>query len=109
MTSRVLPHKDLVALLCRRCYGESIEDLAKDYCITRPQIISLIQSHGRIYKNMQVFLGRYPRTEAAQKRLTPITVIWRKCKFCLKEFCTESFFIHTCSGCKKTEEWRGAG
>lgn len=109
MTARLLPHKELIALLCRRCYGESIKDLAEDYCLTYAQVVGLIDSHGRIYKNMQVFLGRYPRTEAAIKRPTPVKVIWRNCKFCFKEFCTESRFIYTCTKCKKTEEWQGAG
>lgn len=109
MTCRLLSHKDLIALLCRRCYGESMDDLATAYEINRSQVVSLIQSHGGIYKNMQKFLGRHPRVENARETIAPIKIIWRKCKFCFKDFATNSRFIYTCDPCKKTEEWRGAG
>ena len=108
MTARLLPRDELIPLLCRRCYGETIEELGEAYKLTYSQVVGLINSHGAIYKNMKAFLGRKPANPNRKDRPDPVKIIWRNCTFCSKEF-VGSKFIHTCPSCKKTEEWQGAG
>lgn len=121
MTARLLIQKDLIALLCRHCYGEPPGDLAEAYGLTREQVWGLLRTHRDTYKAMQKFLTipyKWPK-----KRLVPAKSMqgfWKKCNRCREEFWTENQFIFSCDACHRkpdfnsgcdytTTAWRGAG
>ena len=120
MTARLLPHKELIAMLCRRCYGETPEELAKVYRITAAQVSGLIKTHEEKYKNMQGFLARSPGPRRAHRpKPKPMEGVWRNCLKCDREFFTTPLW-RVCKSCHdgadyqggtdfKTTAWRGAG
>ena len=121
MTARLLPDKDLTALLCRYVYGESPGELAEAYGIKIIQVTSLLGTHRTELKNMKAFLGlpgRRPAKPGPKPKIIP--GLWRKCNRCRKEFWTESRFVRSCDTCHhradfkagadySTMSWRGAG
>ena len=101
MTSRLLPHKDLIALLCRRCYGESIDSLAAAYLLKRDQVINLLGTNRKAVLQMFQFLTIIPKTIRADGA-------WRKCYQCKEMVFTHSNRgFHKCDWCKTA--LRGAG
>lgn len=121
MTSRLLPDKDLIALLCRRCHGESMTDLAKFYSLTEFQVSNIFVTHRETYRNMKVFLGRVP---AGQGYFRPTLAVglWKNCKTCEHEIWTTRPGAAKCHRCRyrvdckrgtgtdyTTTAWRGAG
>ena len=110
MTARktLLPHKKLIQLLCRRCYGEAVEDIAEDYGLKIPQVNSLLSTHVDIYSGMKSFLGRSPGL-GPNAEPKSVEGIWRACNRCQEEFWTESRFIRTCADCKNSNDWKSGG
>lgn len=110
MTARktLLPRKKLIQLLCRRCYGEAVEDLAKDYGLKIPQVNSLLRTHVDIYSGMKSFLGRSPSL-GPNAEPNSVEGIWRICLRCREDFWTGSQFIRTCEACKGSDDWRSGG
>ena len=121
MTARLLPHKDLIALLCRYAHGESPSKLAEAYGIKIIQVTSLLGTHRDKLKDMTAFLG-LPRRLPAKPGPKPEVIpgLWRKCNRCQKDFFTESRFVRSCDTCHhradfkagadhSTMSWRGAG
>lgn len=101
MTCRLLPHKDLIEMLCRRVYGESIDCLAASYLLKRHQVTGLLNHHGETIRQMFQFLTIVPKTIRADGA-------WRKCQQCTGSVWTHSNReIHICDWCKTA--WRGAG
>lgn len=104
---RLLPHKDLIALLCRRAYGESIDSLAAAYLLKRHQVAGLLNHHGKIIQQMFRFLTITPKTIRASGASRP-------CKQCTGSIWTHSNReIHICDWCKALDAnytaWRGLG
>ena len=113
MTARLLPHKDLIALLCRRCYGETIFELAQAYDLKESQVSGLLYTNRKTVQHMLRFLtipihymSRNPPRKFPPKL---IRGIWRKCQRCRGEFWTESRFIRTCESCKHSSDWKSGG
>ena len=103
----LLQRDDLIPLLCRRCYGESIEDLAEAYGLEHEQVVGLIRSHGKIYKNMKAFLGRTPPKCKTRPKME--AGFWKKCNRCRNDFWTESRLIFSCALCKERADWKSGG
>ena len=131
MTARLLHDKDLTALLCRRCYGETIFELARAYDITEFQVSNIFVTHRETYKKMKVFLGRVPAGQGYVRRIFNDGV-WRNCVNvksdenlstfwkCDREFWTFSPDVESCTRCdedidRQTRKdhtataWRGLG
>ncbi len=107
MTARLLPPKDLTAMLCRYCYGETPTELAEAYALTPIQVSALVNTHRDTYRHMQKFLGlQHPRPRKQPPRPKIVPGIWRNCNRCQREFWTESRFIRSCDQCKTRDDWR---
>lgn len=101
MIPRLLPQKDLTALLCRRAYGEDIDKLAAAYLLKRDQVGYLVHNHKTTIRQMFRFLTITPKTIRADGA-------WRKCHQCTGSVWTHSNReIHICDWCRTA--WRGAG
>ena len=107
MPARLLPPKDLTALLCRYCYGETPDELAEAYELTRAQVVTLLTSYRDTRRHMRKFLGfprRLPRKPTPKPKRTP--GILRKCNRCRKEFWTDNRLMFSCGQCKTRDDWR---
>ena len=101
MTARLLPDKDLTALLCRRAYGEDIDKLAAAYLLKRDQVIGLLSSNGTIIRHMFQFLTITPKTLRLE------IGIWKQCHRCQREIWTQNNrVVQTCDACRDSDVWR---